>query len=165
MRIRKLVKNRRSRLAASEIVGAVILIGVTLSVGLAAWAWASGAARNAESHLNGSISENFTIVNANFSSSGSAKKLVTVAIYNPQAGSEYIQSIVLGNFSATTVWTYSNSTLAQTSGPYCKKCVALTGQTITLVTVNVATNLTPGSLYTFKVTGQYGTTYQYQQVR
>ena len=159
--MRKITKNRhkRAKQAMSEVMGAVLLIGVTLAVGFAAWAWASGAARNAESNLNSTITENFVIVDANFSTSNG--KLATMMFYTTGGGSVYINTIVVQNSS----WTYNNSTLAQTNGPNCRKCAALSGQSLTLITLNLATNLTPGSLYTFKAVGQYGTVVQYQQVR
>ena len=147
-------------------MGAVILLGVTLSIGFAAWAWISTAAKGTENNLNNSANENFKVVNANFTATK-----VTLEIYNVQAYKENITTIVVTNATSGGLHplTYTNSTLAPTqsggTGNPCKKCATLTGQTITFITLNVGQSFTSDCTYTFKVVGQYGTVVQYQQAR
>ncbi|MDG6904895.1 MAG: hypothetical protein JRN20_03820 [Nitrososphaerota archaeon] len=159
-------KHRRAKKAASEVMGSIILIGVTLSIGFAAWAWASGAARTAEGSLNNSVTENFVILNANFSSTSNK---VTVLIYNPQAGTEYVSNLIIAN--STSTWSYSNSTLisqSQTKFPSnCVHCLEVQGRSVNMTTINIGSSAAfkSGVLYIFKITGEYGTVVQYGQVR
>lgn len=167
MNLRELKRGKkRSRIAVSEVMGAIVLLGVTLAVGFAAWAWVSGAARFAEVNLGSAANENFKVISANFTGTK-----VSLEIYDVQAGKENITAIVVTNSTSggSHPLTYLNTTLAPSqvgsSSNTCKKCATLTGQTITVLTVNVGQSFTTGCIYTFKVTGQYGTTVQYQQVR
>ncbi len=146
------------------------MVGVTLSVGFAAWAWVSSAARTSEKNLGSSITEQFEIVNVNFSSTKT-----TVVFYNEGSGAAYITSIFVRNSTdvkpANTYLTFTVSSFSGT-GPNCKNCQALAAQTITLVTINLATGtsctssqLCVGQSYTFIATGEYGNVAQYQEVR
>lgn len=163
--------DKRSRQAVSEIMGAIVLIGVTLSVGFAAWAWSSSAARTAEKNLGNSVTENFEIVNVNFSSTKT-----TVVFYNEGSSTAYITSIVVQNSTdveSTNIFlSFTNSSLSKQSGPNCSHCAPLSPQTITFVTINLATGSTctssrlcVGQSYTFIAVGEYGNVAQYQEVR
>jgi len=152
-------------MGASEVMGAIVLVGVTLSVGFAAWAWASGAARTSESNLGNSITENFKIVCVNFSSTKT-----TVMIYNAGTGTAYITSIVVQNSTDVTstnqYMSFTNSSLSKLKGPNCKNCEPLAPQTITLVTINLGTPpLVVGQSYLFIAVGEYGNIVQFQEVR
>jgi hypothetical protein len=150
---------RRQRLAVSDVIGAIIMIAVTITVGFAAWAWARSAAVGAEKNYGSAIgqninclSENFVIPNANFSSTN--PKLVTVWFYNNGNGTVYVSSISISNSTGT--WTYtSGSTVIVKTGA---------GNS---TTYNVGTSFKPGILYTFKAVArcQGDIVATYQQVR
>jgi hypothetical protein len=137
----------------------IILVGLTIAVGFAAWAWISSSARQTESNLGNSINENFVIANANFSLSNMKK--ATISIYNAQSATMYLKTIIIQN----STWSYTNSTLALQTGPNCSNCFAIAGQTLTSLTLNVGTPLTVGSTYSIKAQGQYGTVEVYSVVR
>lgn len=141
------------------------MLGVTVSVGFAAWAWVSNAARTSESNLSNSITESFKIVCVNFSSTKT-----TVMIYNEGTGTAYITSIVVQNStdvaSTNQFLTFTNSSLSKQKGPNCKNCEPLAPETVTLVTINLGTPpLIVGQSYTFIALGEYGNIAQYQEVR
>ncbi len=120
MNLRKLKKGRkRSLLAASEVMGAVIMLGVTLTVGFAAWAWARTAAVNAEKNFGNSIQTNisclnqsFVITNANFSST--SHNLVTVWFFNNGFGVVTLNLITISNSTSSNPWSYTNVTASTT---------------------------------------------------
>jgi hypothetical protein len=176
LNLRKLKRGKkRSRLAVSEIIGAILMLGATIIIGLVTWLYVAQAAQRNEVGLNNSASENFRVANANFSSSN----LVTLDIYNVQSSSAYVISILVTNGSCSHCWTsytpvltWTNGTnAAKSTGPNCKNCVPITGQAVTLVNVNVGSysfipsNYPKNFTYTFKVIGEYGLDAQYQQVR
>jgi hypothetical protein len=111
LNLKKLKKGRGpSRLAVSEVMGAVVMLAVTISVGFAAWAWARSAAINSERSFGNSIAsninclnENFLITNVNFSTSTTSPlpNEVTVWYFNSGEGGVTI---------ATLTVSYSNST-------------------------------------------------------
>ncbi len=140
-------------------MGAVILIGVTMSIGFAAWAWARGAASTGEGNLGNATTESFVILNVNFSSTSPSK--VTVWLYDSGNAPVYISGIAISN----STWSYVNSTLSTGKGPACVKCLQLSGGQIKSILLNVNTSFKTGSLYTIKAIGEYGTVYAYQEAR
>ncbi len=153
---RKLLKNRRRR-AASEVMGAMIMLGVTLAVGFAVWAWARGSAANAEKNYGASVvsnisclNQNFVISDANFSATNN--KLVTVWYYNNGNGTIKVGQTLISN----STWVYSNST-----------SVSIPMGIVKSVKFNVNTNFHAGSVYTFKGVAQCqgDVVSSYQQVR
>jgi hypothetical protein len=165
-----------SRRAVSEVIGAILMLGATIVIGLVAWIYVGQAARGTETGLNNSATENFKVVNANFGATHA--KNVTLDIFNAQTSNAYITAIVVTNSSWTTnspsltwpngTWTVS---MATATGPNCKNCIQIKPQTITVININVGTYLMPplpnnnNCTYTFKVIGEYGLDAQYQQVR
>lgn len=113
---RKLAKGR-SKLGVSEVMGSVLLMGVTLAVGFAVWAWASNAAIASEKNFGNAIGINsnclnlgVVIVNANFSSTN--PNLVTIWLYNNGHGAVNVTNIMISNSTATYV---SNMELSRTN--------------------------------------------------
>ena len=89
-------------------MGSVILMGVTLAVGFAVWAWASSAAVASEKSFGNSVGTNagclnlgIVIVNANFSSTNA--NLVTLWFYNNGHGAVNISNIQISNSSIVYV--------------------------------------------------------------
>ena len=150
---------KRQRLAVSEVIGAVILIGVTMAVGFAAWAWARSAATTGEGNLANAATETFVILNANFNSSSSSK--VTVWLYDSGAVPVYISAIAISN----STWAYVNSTLSTSKGPACVNCLQINSNQIRSISLNVNTSFKTGSLYTIKAIGEYGTVSSYQEAK
>src|SRR5579875_3339975 len=116
----RLKEKRRSRHAVSDVVGAIILIAVTISVGFAAWAWATGAAVNSEKSYGSAVgnnasylNENFLIVNTNFSST--ATQSVTVWFYNSGNTVVYIKQIWISNVTTISSEQWSNTTTSLAS--------------------------------------------------
>jgi len=154
-----LTKGRLRKRASNVVMASVIMTALTLSVGFAAWSWAASAAKTTEKNLGNNMTENFVIINANFSST--IGKIATLSFYNIAGISAYVSTIEVMNSS----WGYTNSTLSpSTNGPNCNKCAQLSAQTVTLIKLSFGTNLSPNVLYTFKAAGQYGTIQQYQVV-
>lgn len=148
--IKRKLQRRKARFGVSEVIGSVLLMGITLAVGFAVWAWASSAAIASEKSFGNSVNSNatcltmtYTGVNANFSTASSS--LVTVWFYNNGQGDINIRSVIISN----TSWTYSY-TLSPTS--------LLLVQNVNSITVNIGTSFTKDSLYTFKSTGSNTTT-------
>jgi hypothetical protein len=120
LNLRKLKKGRhRSRLAASEVMGAVIMLGVTITVGFAAWAWARNAASASEKGFAGAIqtnidclNENFVITSVNFSSSASKLNLVTVWYFDNGQGGVTIASLSISN--TTNAYTFTTTQASTT---------------------------------------------------
>ena len=150
---------KRQRLAVSEVIGAVILIGVTMSLGFAAWAWARTAATSSEGTIQRAATESFEIVNVNFNSTSSGQ--VTIWLYDSGGAPVYISAIEISN----STWTYVNSTLSSAKGPACVDCFLLNAGQISSTLLNVKTSFKVGVLYTIKAVGEYGTVYPYEQVR
>jgi hypothetical protein len=98
---------KKSNLAVSEVMGSVLLMGVTLAVGFAVWAWASNAAIASEKSFGNAVGTNagclnlgIVIVNANFSSTNA--NLVTLWFYNNGHGAVNITNVQISN--STTVY-------------------------------------------------------------
>jgi hypothetical protein len=153
----RFLKKKRSKLAASEVMGAVLMLAVTLAVGFAVWAWARGDASSAEKNYGASVvsninclNQNFVISDANFSTSSG--NLVTVWYYNNGNGTIRIGQTLISN----STWVYSNST-----------SVSVAMGIVKSIKFNAGTNFHPGSVYTFKGIAQCqgDIISTYQQVR
>jgi hypothetical protein len=160
---------KRSKLAVSEIIGAVILLGATIAIGLAAWAWARSAAVNSESSYGNAVGsninylkENFVVVNVNFNPSISSKSF-TEWIYNSGNVTIYITRV----WASNSTWTSTPiSTLNSTSTPkFNCNCLVIHAQTLSSVTVNASASFVSGDFYKFSALGVYGNTNTYQQAR
>jgi hypothetical protein len=181
--------------AISAVLGAILMVGVTLSVGFAAWAWARSAAVSSECNFGISISsntnylkENYVIVNVNFSSS--ATQNVTVWLYNSGNNTVYIKQMWISNVTSTSQWSNSTSRLTPTAGStigmisYSSPkvqiqtascggssattscyCLTLPAGQVTPVELKANHSFVSGIIYQFKALGAYGTTYTYQQAR
>ena len=153
-------RSKRSRRAASEVMGAVLMMAVTLTVGFAVWAWASGSATASERNFGNGIAaninclnENYVIVNAGFSSGNS--KQVTLWLYNSGNITIVISTLQISN----STWSYNSP-----SGTV----LTIKPNFINSTTIsNVGSPFTPGKMYTFKTVARcQGTLVQtYQQVR
>jgi flagellin-like protein len=159
--LKKLVLRKRrskeSRRAASEVMGVIILLALTIAVGFAAWAWARSAASVSEksfgSAINNDISclnENFVITNVNFSSSNNQK--VTVWFFNNGSANVNISITTISN----STWSYSSTSI-----------VAVKTGTVVSSTYTVGTSFTVGKLYQFNAVArcQGDLVANYQQVR
>jgi hypothetical protein len=153
-------RKARSKLAVSEIMGAIVLIAITLAIGFAAWAWSASAAASSERSYGTSIGSNinylkedFNIVNVNFSSTNK----VTVWFYNTGNVTVYIQQLWISNS------TWSETMLA--SSQNCGSCIQLPTGTVTPSTFTINTGFAVGASYQFKALGKYGNTYTYEQTR
>jgi flagellin-like protein len=114
--------NERKRRAISEILGTLLMVGITLVAGAAVFGWANGQAGASEQALGQSAAnqanyyhESFVVVSIQFSynsgtSTGACKATggntwcdqVSVAVYNNGQVGLTIQSIVLANASSTS---------------------------------------------------------------
>lgn len=168
--MRRPTTRKRSKLGISAVIGSVMMIGVTLAVGFAAWAWASGAARSSELSFGNSVScnmnylnEHFSIINVNYSLTND----VTVWFYNSGNSSAYIKEILVANISNT--WSDPISGTSQvvpcTNYAPASYYANLTAGGVTLVTFQTSTTLKSGVIYQFEAVGLYGSTYTYQQTR
>ena len=171
MNLSKLKKGKkRSKLAVSEIIGAVILLGATIAIGLAAWAWARSAAVSSESSYGNAVGsninylkENFVVVNVNFNPSISSESF-TEWIYNSGNVTIYIKEI----WASNSTWTSTPiPNLNSTSTPKFNNCYCLVihAQTLSSVTVNASASFVSGDFYKFSALGVYGNTNTYQQAR
>jgi hypothetical protein len=162
--LNKKLSGKRSRLAASEVMGSILLMGVTLAVGFAVWAWASNAALSSERNFGNSIAVNtnclnlgLTVINANFNSSAAYAKLVTLWVYNNGHGNENISNIQISNVSSGGNWVFVygfQQSKTNTTGRVTWFGFAGNGSTpavpIKSITINVNTFLTPNRLYNFQ---------------
>ncbi len=166
--------HKRSKLAISAVIGSVMMIGVTLAVGFAAWAWASGAASSSEKSFGNSVScnmnylnEHFSIINVNYTSPSS----VTVWFYNYGNTSVYIKEIIASNITSISGDSWSDPITGTNSIVPCANYASvsyytkLPAGTVTPVTFQVSVTLISGVIYQFEALGIYGTTYTYQQTR
>jgi hypothetical protein len=110
---------KHSLLAASEVMGAVVMLAVTLSVGFGAWAWARTAAVNSEKNFGNDIianisclNQSFVITNANFSST--SHNTVTVWFFNNGFGVVSIAEININNSTSSNPYSYANVTASTT---------------------------------------------------
>jgi len=146
---------RRSRLAVSEVMGSVLLMGVTLAVGFAVWAWASNAAIASEKSFGNAVGTNagclnlgIVIVNANFSSTNA--NLVTLWFYNNGHGAVNITNIQIGN--STKVDTY-NMVVSKTN---------TTGQVLTQNVKSLTINTLASAYNTSPITFSKSAIYSFQ---
>jgi hypothetical protein len=145
--MRKLVKKGKPRLAASEVMGSILLMAVTLAVGFAVWAWASNAALSSEKSFGNSVNTNAgclnlgaVIVNANFSSTNA--NLVTLWFYNNGHGAVNISNINISN--ATSVYVYGLvQSKTNTTGQ-------LLDQTVKPLTLYYPKTFSKTAIYTFQ---------------
>jgi hypothetical protein len=112
--IKKKLSRKRSRLGVSEVMGSVLLMGVTLAVGFAVWAWASNAAIASERSFGNAVGTNaaclnlgIVIVNANFSSTNA--NLVTLWFYNNGHGAVNITNVQISNSTLVYVSNFVSS--------------------------------------------------------
>jgi hypothetical protein len=146
-------KHRRAKQAASEVMGAILLMGATLAVGFAVWGYARGASSTAEKNFANEINSNinclnlnFVIVNANFNSTLAYDKLVTIWFYSTTTSSMNITSITVSNSTTGGTWTYAYTyaiSKTNTTG-------TLNPSTVKSVTINVQTQFSPNKLYSFQ---------------
>jgi len=146
-------KHRRSKQAAAEVMGAILLIGATLAVGFAVWAYARSASVAAEKNFGNAINSNinclnlnFVIVNSNFNSTAAYDKLVTIWFYSTTTSSMNITSITVSNSTTGGSWTYAYTYVVSktnTTG-------TLNPSTVKSVTINAQTQFTPSKMYTFQ---------------
>ena len=162
--LKKKLAGKRRRLAASEVMGSILLMGVTLAVGFAVWAWASNAAVASEKSFGNSVAINnnclnlgLTVINANFNGTQAFAKLVTLWLYNNGHGNENISNIQISNVSSGGSWAFTYPFLqskTNTTGRVTWFGFAGNGSTpavsIKSVTINVNTYLTPNKMYTFQ---------------
>lgn len=149
-KIRTKLAGKRRRLGVSEVMGSVLLMGVTLAVGFAVWAWASNAAIASEKSFGNSVNSNsnclqmsYTGVDVNFSSTSSS--LLTVWFYNNGQSEITLRTIIISNSTWIYTYTPASSTIFYV-------------QNIYPITVNVGTNLAKNAIYTFKSLGGNTTT-------
>ena len=160
-------------------MGSILLLGVTLAVGFAVWAWASSAAIASERNFGNAVGTNtaclslsLVVVNANFSSANA--NLVTLWFYNNGHGAVNITNIQISNSSSLLTY---NMVQSRTN---------TTGQVLTQnlksLTVYYSKTFSKSAIYTFaaiahnetftqisKTSGFYSyqcgiTSTQYQQV-
>ncbi len=146
-------KHKRAKQAASEVMGAILLMGATLAVGFAVWGYARGASATAEknfaSEINTNVnclSLNFVIVNSNFNGTSAYDKLVTIWFYSTTTASMNITSITVSNSTTGGTWTYTYGFVyspTNTTG-------TLKPSTVKSVTINVQTLFSPDKMYSFQ---------------
>jgi len=148
-----------------------MMIGITLAVGFAAWAWARGAAQNSELNFGNAVGtninylkENFEVVYVNFSSS--ATQSATVWIYNNGNTTVYIKQIWISNVTSSFSQTFTNLNSTKTSQFNCY-CLQVHSQTVASITLSLTspTVFASGVVYQFKALGVYGNTNTFQQTR
>jgi hypothetical protein len=137
-------------------MGAVILLGVTIVIGLAAFAWSRSTAVASENSYGNAIGsninylkENFNIVNVNFSSTNKA----TVWFYNTGNVTVTISQLWISNSTWSEAMLSSPTTISLPIGQ------------VTPSTFTINTQFTTGGLYQFKALGKYGNIYTFQQTR
>ena len=174
MKVKSIARKKRSKLAVSAVLGTVLMIGVTVAVGFAAWAWARGAAVNSELNFGNAVNqnvnylkENFEIANANFSSS--SQTTVTLWIYNSGNSTIYVKSIWVSNITSIqsekwnpSPFTNLNSTLTSEFDCY---CLVVDPQSITPAILTSPANFASGVVYQFTALGEYGNTNSYEVAR
>jgi len=138
-------------------MGAVLLIGATLAVGFAVWAYARSASSTAEKNFGNAINSNinclnlnFVIVNSNFNGTLAYDKLVTVWFYSTSTNSMNITSITVSNSTTGGTWSHAYSFVSSktnTTG-------TLNPSTVKSLTINVQTQFTPGKMYSFQAEAQ-----------
>src|SRR5579862_6038601 len=94
-------------------MGSILLLGVTLAVGFAVWAWASNAALSSERNFGNAIAVNtnclnlgITIINANFNGTAAYAKLVTLWFYDNGHGNLNISNIQISNVTSGGNWVF-----------------------------------------------------------
>ena len=162
---------RHSVRAITPVIATVMMIGLTIAVGFAAWAWARSAATNSESNFGNAIGsdinyvkENFEVANVNFSST--SPQSATLWIYNNGNSTVYIKQIWISNASSSFSQTYTSLNATITTKFNCY-CLEVHSQTVVSITLSLTspTVFTSGVLYQFKALGVYGNTNTFQQTR
>jgi hypothetical protein len=177
----------RSRLAVSELVATVLLIGATLIAGFAVWGWVNGQAGSSERAYGqsvgqtvGMLEEKFSLVNANYSGDR-----VTLWLYNDGEVSLQPVSVFVYNssrsvyvlFNATKVVNLDNPSSCDYSATMAYESPSLFNPLTNSQVGNVITvpsgglqpltlgfppcsglEFNPGVSYTFQILGRYGNT-------
>ena len=160
---------RHSVRAITPVIATIMMIGLTIAVGFAAWAWARSAATNSESNFGNAIGsdinyvkENFEVANVNFSST--SPQSATLWIYNNGNSTVYIKQIWISNTTISQTYTSLNATITPKFNCY---CLVLHSQTVVSITLSLTSPTVFGSgvLYQFKALGVYGNTNTFQQTR
>ena len=159
----------------SEVIGSILLLSVTLVVGFAAWAWASGAAQSSELNFGNAVScniqylkEAFVIVNVNFSSSSTLPSAgtVTVWLYNNGNTTVYIKEMWISNSTwSPSPFTGTNQVTTCGSSSATDYYVKLPVGSVTAVTLSTGSYWKSGSTYQFEALGVYGNTNIFQQTK
>ena len=161
-------RRRRSIRAMSPVIGEVLMIALTLSVGFATWAWIGGSASHSEANLNGTVvrnlnqlNENYAIVYANFSRS--ADHSVTLWFYNYGNNGVNVKQIFVDNGTLTNP---PITVLSSTIVLDCGYCLNISARGTVRVTLNVSSFIfLSGVSYQFKAVGMYGSTTTYEETR
>jgi hypothetical protein len=161
---------KKHRLAVSEVMGAVILIGVTLAIGFAAWAWARSAAANSELNLGNAVgsnisylNENFEIVYVNYSSTKLSN--ATIWVYDNGNTNVYIKQMWISNSTGSFSQTFTTLNSTQNTQFKCN-CLVLHPQQVVPITLTISpATFKAGIVYQFKALGVYGNTNTFQQTR
>ncbi len=152
--LNKKLAGKRSRLAASEVMGSILLLGVTLAVGFAVWAWASSAAEASEKNFGNTIGTNsgclnlgLVIINANFSSTNA--NLITLWFYNNGHGAVNITNIQISNSTKLDTYTLAQSRTNTTGQILTENVKSLTINTLTSANTSPIT-FSKNAIYAFQ---------------
>ncbi|MHB8565869.1 MAG: archaellin/type IV pilin N-terminal domain-containing protein [Nitrososphaerales archaeon] len=162
---------KRQRRAITPVIGAVLMIAVTIAVGFATWAWAKSSAQNSELNFGNAIGsninylkENFEAVNANFSSS--SPQSATLWLYNNGNTTVYIKQIWISNITSSFSQTFTSLNSTKTYQFNCY-CLEIHSQSVVSITLSLTSPsvFQSGVVYQFKSLGVYGNTNTFQQTR
>ncbi len=135
-------------------MGSILLMGITLAVGFAVWAWASSAAIASEKNFGNAIGTNagclnlgIVIVNANFSSTNA--NLVTLWFYNNGHGAVNITNIQIGNSTKLDTYTMVASKTNTTGQVLTENVKSLTINTLATANSSPIT-LSKSAIYSFQ---------------
>jgi flagellin-like protein len=173
MKTTKLHAKRRRIRGITPVLATIIMLGVTLTVAFAAWAWARGATGSTENNFNNSTGQNINqlkerlaIPTVNFSST--LKNKVTVWLYNDGNITTNVVQVWVSN----STYTWCAVSTSQSNPP--PQCTTTTGLPVNLPQGNLAAStftasstnqFNSGSLYTIKVLATYGNTFTYTVAR
>ncbi len=147
------------------------MIGITIAVGFATWAWARSSAQSSELNFGNAIGsninylkENFETVNVNFSSS--AQQSATLWFYNSGNTTVYVKQIWISNITSSFSQTFTTLNSTKTTQFNCY-CLEIHPQSVAFITLslNSPTVFHTGVVYQFKSLGVYGNTNTFQQTR
>jgi len=168
---KKKIRNSSSKRAITPVIGAVLMIGITIAVGFATWAWARSSAQSSELNFGNAIGsninylkENFETVNVNFSSS--AQQSATLWFYNSGNTTVYVKQIWISNITSSFSQTFTTLNSTKTTQFNCY-CLEIHPQSVAFITLslNSPTVFHTGVVYQFKSLGVYGNTNTFQQTR